>query len=98
MVGKNDGSLDEYIDAGHNGFIVEDTEEAARVIHEILSGIHNVNVIKAAAIKDSRERCFSMNDRFDAEVALIERVVETGKTGLHADADGISRLERSNAN
>ena len=96
VVGKNDGSLDEYIDVGRNGFIVDDTEEAAETIEEILSGVHDVTAIKDAAIKDSRERCFSMNDRFDAEVALIERIVETGKTGVHADADGISRLEKLN--
>lgn len=95
VIGKNDGSLNEYIDAGHNGFIVEDTEEACRVIDDILAGVIDVDSIKNAAIKDSRERCFSMNDRFDTEVALIERVVKTGATRLHADADGIFRLKMS---
>lgn len=95
IIGKNDGSLDEYIDSGHNGFIAENTDEASKIVEEILSGAHDVRAIKKSAIRDSRSRCISMDDRFDAEVALIERVIETGETGLRAGDDGICRLKKS---
>jgi glycosyltransferase involved in cell wall biosynthesis len=97
IIGKNDGSLDEYIDAGRNGFIVEDTDDASRIVEEILSRAHDVKAIKKAAIRDSRDRCISMNERFDAEVALIERVKKTRETGLLADEDDICRLRKSDA-
>lgn len=97
IIGKNDGSLDDYIETGRNGFIVNDTDEACKIIDEILSGTHDVQAIKNAAKRDARSRCMSMNERFDAEVALIERVIETGETALCPDQDGIFRLHKSNA-
>lgn len=92
IVGKNDGSLDEYIDAGRNGFLVDNPEHAADIVDGLLAGSYDVDAIRKAAIDDSRQRCFSMNERFDAEVALIEHVVKTGCTGLEPDEDGICRL------
>jgi glycosyltransferase involved in cell wall biosynthesis len=95
IIGKKDGTLDEYIDSGRNGFLVEDTDGATEIVIELLSGNLSIDDIRSSAIRDSLERCFSMEERFDAEVALIERVVETGETGMLADKDGICRLEIS---
>jgi len=93
IIGKDDGSLTEYIDTEQNGFLVDGIDRAAEIVGEILSGKWNVERIREAAISDSRQRCLSMDERFDAEVALIERVMETGDTGMYADIDGICRLE-----
>jgi len=97
IIGKNDGSLNEYIESGRNGFLVDDTHGVAQVVEEILTGVHDVEGIRQAAISDSRERCFSMEERFDKEIDLIERVAKTGETGLHPDQDGICRLTKSGA-
>ncbi|MGX1101481.1 glycosyltransferase [Amorphus sp. MBR-141] len=95
IIGKNDGSLDEYIDAGRNGFLIDNSEQAADIVGGLLTGRYDIDAIRQAAIDDSRQRCFSMDERFNAEVALIEHVVKTGSTGLVPDADGICRLIKS---
>lgn len=95
IIGKNDGSLDEYIDTGRNGFLISNPEQAADVVDALLSGRYDVDAIRQAAIDDSRQRCLSMDERFNAEVALIERVAKTGRTGLEPDSEGICRLIKS---
>lgn len=92
VVGKNDGSLDEYIETGRNGFLVDDTDQAADTIEGLLQDVYDIDAIRRAAIEDSRARCLSMDERFDAEVALIEQVGKTGRSGLQLDQDGIHRL------
>ncbi|MDF2369215.1 MAG: glycosyltransferase [Rhizobiaceae bacterium] len=94
IIGRNDGSLDEYIDAGRNGFLIDKPEQAADIIEGLLSDQYDVDAIRQAAMQDSRQRCFSMDERFNAEVAMIEHVVKTGSTGLESDADGICRLNK----
>lgn len=95
IIGKNDGSLDEYIDTGRNGFLIDNPQQAADIVERIISGRYDVAAIRQAAIADSHKRCFSMDERFNAEVALIENVAKTGRTGLEPDADGICRLRKT---
>lgn len=94
IVGKDDGSLNEYIEPGLNGFLVKNTTQAAKIVGELLSGVYDIPVMRKAAIEISHSRCFSMAERFDAEIAMIERVVETGETGIKAEKDGICRLKK----
>lgn len=98
VIGKNDGSLNEYIDAGRNGFLIESPEQAADIVVDIMAGRYDVDGIRAAAIEDSRQRCLSMDERFDAEVALIENIVGTGCSGHSPDPDGVCRLLRPGVN
>jgi glycosyltransferase involved in cell wall biosynthesis len=95
IVGLNDGRLNDYVHHGRNGFLIQNTQEAADIIEDLILGNHDLKAIRQAAIEDSRQRCFTMDQRFDAEVTVIENVVMNGRTGCTPGVDGICRLNKS---
>jgi glycosyltransferase involved in cell wall biosynthesis len=75
IIGLNDGSLDEYLVHGNNGFIVNDENEASMIIEDLIKDKNKIDTIRANAISCAGKKFLSIDDRFDKEVDLIEKVV-----------------------
>jgi glycosyltransferase involved in cell wall biosynthesis len=76
VIGINDGSLEEYITHNKNGFIVNNEEEAAKVIRNVLQDNDYAQIIRRSAVISAREKVLTIDERFDMEVDLIEKTVE----------------------
>lgn len=75
VIGLNDGSLDDYVIDEENGFIVNDEDEACRVIEKLMSDRNLTEKIRENAITYVKENVMSIDKRFDMEVDLIEKVI-----------------------
>jgi len=75
IIGLNDGSLNDYIIDKENGFIVDDEEEACTVIEELLNDGDMVERIRENAITYTKENVMSIDERFNMEVDLIEKIM-----------------------
>lgn len=75
IVGLNDGSLDEYVVNEENGYLVNDEVEACSVIGKLLKNKDRTEMIRKNAINCAKQKFLSIDDRFDMEVDLIEKVV-----------------------
>lgn len=89
VVGLNDGSLNEYVEHGKNGFLVKDVEQAANIIGEILAGKIDSAALRAAALQTARETVIDRNLRFDTEVDLIEAIATARKPNYGRYRNGI---------
>lgn len=78
ILGLDDGSLDDYIVDGQNGFIIRDEAHAIIVVESILDGTVDRATVRQQAIKTAREKFMSLEARFDMEVDLIEQTAGVG--------------------
>ena len=72
-IGINDGTLDDYIQHGQTGFIVQDEKEAANIVEAIMKGDFDVPTIRDQAVSCAREKMLGSQERFQKEVELIEK-------------------------
>lgn len=72
VVGLDDGSLNDYVSNGHNGFLVLDENVAADVIENLLLGKIDGDVIRRRASETAALKVLSAAKRFEWEVDLIE--------------------------
>ena len=75
IIGKNDGSLDDYLVDGVSGFLVNDEDEACLVVERLLENREMIDEIRNNTRAVARDKFLSIDERFDMEVALIERTV-----------------------
>lgn len=75
LVVTDDGSVRQFIKNSENGFIVDDSKDAANKIIYLLSNSEKVESIKQSAISTSKLKFLSADERFDNEVTLIEGVM-----------------------
>lgn len=75
VLSLDDGSLNDAIHSGENGFLVHDMEEAAQVVKRLLEQPDYQNQIRSSALKSSREYFVTWDERVSKEVELIENVV-----------------------
>lgn len=76
VIVKNDGVVNDFIDNGKNGFLVDDEFEAAGIIEKL---IHNENLkakIRKNAIETSTNRMKTWDDRINDEIELIKKHVK----------------------
>lgn len=76
IVALNDGSLDDFITNGKNGFLVDNINEAAQVVTRILNNEYDVTSIRENAKKISEKMLKSWDDRFKIELELIRNAVK----------------------
>lgn len=81
VIGLNDGSLNEYLVDGENGFVINNEDEACLVIENLIKNNDITEKIRESAIHCAKLKFLSIDDRFDMEVDLIEQVVAVHKVG-----------------
>jgi len=74
ILGLNDGTLNEYLKDGVNGFLIEDEQHACKNILNLLENIKLRGEMSRNAIDFARKNFLSLDERFDKEVTLIENV------------------------
>lgn len=79
IISLKNRALEEYVENGWNGFLVEDENEAAEIVIKILKGEIDTDKIKENARKTALEKFLSVDERFDKEVELIERTARREK-------------------
>ncbi len=75
IVSLNDGSLDDYIENGKNGFLVNNMEDAADIIEKLIKEDIDSAEIRCFAAKTSREKMISWDERFKKELDLIRNAI-----------------------
>lgn len=75
IIGLNDGTLDDYVIDKKNGFIINDEEEACIIIEKLLEDKSMLEDIRENAITYVKENVPSIDERFDMEVDLIEKII-----------------------
>ncbi len=73
IISNNDGSLDEFIKHGENGFLINDLEEACDYIIKVMNDKEYEKRIREKAISTSKEKMKSWEERVGDEIELIER-------------------------
>ena len=76
VVGLNDGSLDDYVIDDDTGFLVDDEKAACDAIVRLLREDGLGERIRERSIASAKEKVLSIDERFDREVELIERVAQ----------------------
>ena len=76
IVSLDDGSLDDYIINGENGFLVNDMESAADIVEKLMSDSELSSEIRQKAQQTSEEKMISWDERFEKEYNLIKNAVE----------------------
>lgn len=77
VIGINDGSLSDYLVNQENGYIVDNEDEACLVVEMLLRNKDMSKRIRKNAIATARQKVLSIDDRFDKEVDLIEKAIES---------------------
>ncbi len=76
IISLDDGSLDDFITDGENGFLVKNMEEAADIVEKLISDSELSAKIRLKAQKTSEEKMISWDERFEKEYNLIKNAVE----------------------
>ena len=79
VVGKNDGSLNEYVKHNETGFLVENEKQATDIIVELIDDVQFKNKISKQAIAIAQQKFLSIDERFNKEVELIEKTIAQSK-------------------
>ncbi len=72
IMSKNDGSLDNFINHKENGFLLDNIEEAPDYLEQLIRDKDYERSIRENAIKVSRNKMLSWNERVDKEIEIIE--------------------------
>ncbi|MFT5258923.1 MAG: glycosyltransferase involved in cell wall biosynthesis [Saprospiraceae bacterium] len=80
VIGLNDGTLNDYLENEKNGFIVDDEDEASVIVERLLKDKILKEKIRKQAISNAKEKVLSIDDRFDKEVDLIEKIAASKRT------------------
>jgi glycosyltransferase involved in cell wall biosynthesis len=72
VLGLNDGSLNEYLHDAINGYLIEDEQQACKIILNLLENITLKEKLSKNAISFARKHFLSLDKRFGMEVDLIE--------------------------
>ena len=75
VLGLNDGSLDNYLKEGENGFSIDDENQACEIIIKLLEKPELRKNISRNAVQFAQENFLSLDERFDKEVDLIEKAI-----------------------
>lgn len=75
IIALNDGTLNDYLVNGDNGYLVNDEAEAAEIIAELISNQDNGKVIRENAINKSKQSMKSWGDRVFDEIEIIKKAV-----------------------
>jgi glycosyltransferase involved in cell wall biosynthesis len=79
IISRNDGSLDDLIIDGENGFLVDSMEQAAEIVMRLINEPDLYSKIKINAINTANKKILSWKDRVDFEIKLIEKTVKEYK-------------------
>lgn len=75
VLGLNDGSLNEYLKDGENGFLIENEQHACEIVINLLEKPTLKKSLSQNAISFARKNFLSLDERFDKEVNLIEKAM-----------------------
>ena len=73
VISLADGSLDDFIVNGENGFLVKNIEDAQDIISDLCLNPNRVDIIRERALKTSKLRLKTWTERVNDEIALIEK-------------------------
>ncbi|MCL2312967.1 MAG: glycosyltransferase [Firmicutes bacterium] len=76
IISCDDGSLDDIISNGKNGFLVNDMDEASNVVEKLLSDENLTNIIKINAKETAKLKFKTWQERIDDEISLIEKTIK----------------------
>ncbi len=79
VISLRNRSLEEFILNGINGFLVDDEKEACTIIKKILDGEIDIKKIREKALETSKEKFLTIDERFNDEIALIERTAKISR-------------------
>lgn len=71
IVVKNDGVVNDFINNGENGFLVNSEDEAVEIIEELILNPSIGKDIRKYAIDTSRNKMMTWEERIDKEIELI---------------------------
>lgn len=76
IIALNDGTLNDYIDNGSNGYLVNDVSEATEIMQELILNKDKNKVIRQNAIHKSKQSMKSWNERVNDEIEIIKNSVK----------------------
>lgn len=75
IIVKNDDTVNDYIEHGVNGFLVNSDEEAVHIVQDILDNKYDLDSIRSNAKKRSINMMKTWDERCDQEIELIEGAI-----------------------
>ncbi len=76
ILSLNDGSLDDFIISGQNGFLVNNIKDGAVIIKGLLDGKYDNSDIRKRAQETYETKMLSWEERVDKEIELINSVIK----------------------
>lgn len=76
IVALNDGTLNDYLINGTNGYLIDNERQASFVIKELINNLNLNKKIRDAAARTSKNMMQSWGDRVSMEIQLIEEAVQ----------------------
>lgn len=73
IISLDDGSLDDIIQNGENGFLVNSMEEAAEIAHRLLTDPQEWQRVKDRALETASSKFQTWDKRIDDEIRLLSR-------------------------
>lgn len=83
IVVKNDGVVNDFINDGENGFLVDDEDEAVSIIEDLILDPSIGRTIRQRAVDTSKTKMLSWDQRIEKEIQLITKHVNLNKDSLY---------------
>lgn len=79
VIVKNDGIVNDFINSGENGFLVNDENEAVKLIENLVADLSIGKKVRECAVETSKVKMLSWDERVDQEIELIKKYVKINK-------------------
>lgn len=79
IISRNDGSLDDFIVNGYNGFLIDNIDDGVNCVIKVLNDPGYRRSIRNNAIYTSRNKMKTWEERVDDEIKLIEKYANSDK-------------------